>query len=174
LFISAVTAGLLLIFKSAYRRQRLLTFFNPTEDPLGASYHIRQVLIALGAGGLFGIGLGQSRQKYQFLPEATSDSIFAIIAEETGFLGAVLVIIIFLAIFFRGLSIAQNAKDDFGRLLASGIVGWVGIQTLVNLAAMVSLIPLTGLPLPFVSYGGSSLIVALTSIGILLSISRFS
>jgi len=169
---TAVLAVLLMIFKSPYRRERLVTFFNPAKDPLGSSYHIRQVLISLGAGGIFGIGLGQSRQKYQFLPEATSDSIFAIIGEETGFLGAGLVVFIFLFIVLRGIKIAQNTDNKFGKLLALGISGWIGIQTMVNLGAMVALIPLTGLPLPFLSYGGSSLIVTLASIGILLSISR--
>jgi cell division protein FtsW len=167
-----ILAGMLMIFSSSYRKSRLLTFLDPSRDPLGSSYHIRQVLIALGAGGLWGLGLGRSRQKYAFLPEATSDSIFAIIAEEIGFLGAAFISLIFLIILLKGLLISKQAPDRFGQLLSGGIVGWLGIQTLINLGAMVVLVPLTGLPLPFISYGGSSLIVALSGMGILLSISK--
>lgn len=165
-------AGLGLILYSPYRRERLLTFFNPTRDPLGASYHIRQVLIALGSGGIFGLGLGQSRQKYEYLPAATTDSIFAVIAEELGFIGASLVILAFLVLIWRGIRIAKDAPDEFGRLLATGITAWIGFQALVNLSAMVALVPLTGVPLPFISYGGSSLVLALTGVGILLNISK--
>jgi cell division protein FtsW len=165
-------AGLLAILKSPYRKERLLTFLNPAQDPLGSSYHIRQVLIALGSGGLFGLGLGQSRQKYEYLPEATTDSIFAIIAEEIGFLGSAFVIFLLFLVIFRGLKIARQAPDSFSKLTAAGICFWVGLQILINLGAMVALIPLTGLPLPFISYGGSSLVVVLISMGILLNISR--
>jgi len=169
----AVLSGLGLIFSSSYRKDRLLTFLNPTRDPLGASYHIRQILIALGSGGIFGLGLGQSRQKYEYLPEAATDSIFAVIAEETGFIGGALIILAFLFLIWRGLKIAQHAPDEFGRLLAAGITTWLGFQAFINLAAMVALVPLTGLPLPFISYGGSSLVLNLTAAGILLNISRF-
>lgn len=165
-------AGLGLIFFSPYRRERLLTFLNPGRDPLGASYHIRQALIALGSGGLFGLGLGQSRQKYEFLPAVTTDSIFAVIAEEIGFIGGSLVILIFLILIWRGIKIARSAGDEFGQLLATGITAWIGLQALVNFAAMVALVPLTGVPLPFISYGGSSLVLALTGMGILLNISK--
>lgn len=165
-------AGLGLILYSPYRRERLLTFLNPTRDPLGASYHIRQILIALGSGGIFGLGLGQSRQKYEYLPAATTDSIFAVIAEETGFIGASLVILAFLVLIWRGIEIARDAPDEFGLLLATGITSWIGLQALVNLSAMVALVPLTGVPLPFISYGGSSLVLALTGVGILLNISK--
>ena len=161
-----------MIFSSAYRKSRFLTFLDPSKDPLGSSYHIRQVLIALGAGGIFGLGLGQSRQKYEFLPEATTDSIFAIIAEELGFIGTSVVILIFLIILIKGLLITKRTTDKFGRLLAGGITGWIGIQTFINLGAMVALMPLTGLPLPFISYGGSSLVVVLTGMGILLNIAK--
>lgn len=157
---------------SEYRRARIFTFLNPSSDPLGTSYHIRQILIALGSGGLFGVGLGQSRQKYLFLPEPTTDSIFAIIGEELGFLGASLVLCAFLFFIVRGLIIASRLEARFSRLLAAGIVGWIGSQAFVNLAAMVALIPLTGVPLPFVSYGGSSLVAALSGVGILLSLSK--
>lgn len=165
-------AGLGLIFSSSYRKERLMTFLNPARDPLGTSYHIRQILIALGSGGVFGLGLGQSRQKYEYLPAATTDSIFAVIAEELGFVGGFLLVLVFLLLIWRGMKIAQQAPDEFGRLLATGITAWIGLQALVNLAAMVALVPLTGVPLPFISYGGSSLVLALTGAGILLNISR--
>ncbi|PIS09139.1 putative lipid II flippase FtsW [Candidatus Beckwithbacteria bacterium CG10_big_fil_rev_8_21_14_0_10_34_10] len=168
----AILGGSLMILSSPYRKTRLLTFLNPTRDPLGSSYHIRQVLIALGSGGILGLGLGQSRQKYEYLPEVTTDSIFAIIAEELGFFGAALVVFVFLIIVLKGIQIARNAPDKFSKLLAAGISGWIGIQVLVNLGAMVALIPLTGLPLPFISYGGSSLVVVLSGVGVLLSIGK--
>lgn len=167
-----ILTGAILILSSGYRKERFLTFLDISRDPLGASYHIRQVLLALGAGGLWGLGIGASRQKYEYLPEAMTDSIFAIIAEELGFIGGVVLLIIFLVIIFKGIKIAQEAPDRFGQLLAIGITSWIGIQTLVNLASQVALVPLTGVPLPFISYGGSSLVVALTGMGILLNISR--
>lgn len=157
---------------SPYRFRRLVTFFKPHVDPLGASYHVRQILLALGSGGLTGIGFGKSRQKHLFLPEATTDSIFAIVAEEVGFLGAVVVIFAFLFIIYRGYLAAKRAPDRFGRLLAFGITSYFAIQTMVNLSAMVVLLPLTGVPLPLLSYGGSSLVITLTGMGILLNISR--
>lgn len=166
--------GIGLIWLSPYRRARLLTFLNPAADPLGSSYHVRQVLLALGSGGLTGVGLGQSRQKYQYLPEATTDSIFAVVAEEIGFIGGVVVIGAFLLLIYRGLMVAARAQDEFGRLASAGIISWLAIQTLVNLAAMVALVPLTGIPLPLISYGGSSLIVTLVSLGLLISISRYN
>ena len=155
-----------------YRFARLTTFFNPKEDPLGASYQIRQILLALGSGGILGVGLGKSRQKYEYLPEANTDSIFAIIGEELGFVGSVVIIGLILAAVWRGFRIAKRAPDSFGKLLAAGIASWIAIQAGVNLSAMVALVPLTGIPLPFISYGGSSLIVLLVSVGILLNISK--
>ena len=165
-------SGLGLIFASPYRKQRLLTFFNPTSDPLGASYHIRQILIALGSGGVLGVGIGRSRQKYEYLPEATTDSIFAVIAEEVGFIGSAVVVLLFLLLIYRGFTLAKNAPNPFSQLLAGGITSWIGIQALLNLAAMVALVPLTGVPLPFISYGGSSLVTLLTGVGLLLNVSR--
>ena len=162
----------LLIILSPYRKDRLLTYFEMTEDPLGKGYHIRQVLLGLGSGGLFGVGIGQSRQKYLFLPEASTDSIFSIILEELGFLGGVVLIFMFLYFIFRGLRIVKNAPDDFSRVLALGIVAWLGGQAFLNMAAMTALLPLTGIPLPFFSYGGSSLVMVLVSCGILLNISK--
>lgn len=164
--------GLGLIFLSPYRRERVLTFFNPSRDPLGASYHIRQILLALGSGGLFGLGLGQSRQKYEYLPEAATDSIFAVIAEELGFIGGFLLIVVFLLLIWRGFKVAKEAPDKFGSLLAIGIISWIGFQTLINLSAIAALVPLTGVPLPFISYGGSSLVLILIASGILVNISK--
>lgn len=155
-----------------YRFSRITSFLHPETDPLGASYQIRQVLIGLGSGGVFGVGLGKSRQKYEYLPEANTDSIFAIIGEEIGIVGAVAVMSLYIFLIWRGFRIAKRAPDLFGKLLASGVAALVGIQTSLNLAAMVSLIPLTGVPLPLISYGGSSLVILLTGIGILLNISR--
>ncbi len=166
-------SGLGLILSSAYRKARLLTFLNPSADPLGSSYHIRQALIAIGSGGWWGLGLGQSRQKYQFLPQVSTDSIFAIIAEELGFLGASLLVIVLLFFIYKAFKIARLAPDNFTKLLATGIATFIGIQTIINLSAMLSLLPLTGVPLPFISYGGSSLIVTLAGVGLLLNVSRF-
>ena len=159
---------------SPYRLRRITTFLNPESDPLGASYQIRQVILALGSGGWFGVGIGKSRQKYEYLPEANTDSIFAIIGEELGFVGATAIILCFLFLVWRGFRIAKRAPDAFGRYLAAGITSWIAIQAVVNLASMVALVPLTGVPLPLVSYGGSSLIILLSGIGILANISRQS
>lgn len=169
-----VVGSLILILASDYRRDRLLTFLSQAEDPLGKSYHIRQILLALGAGGIFGVGLGQSRQKYLFLPETATDSIFAVIAEELGFLGASIVIICFMIFVFRAIKIASFAPDRFSKVLASGIAAWIGGQTLLNIGSMVAVVPLTGIPLPFLSYGGSSLIMVLAATGILLNISKYT
>jgi cell division protein FtsW len=166
--------GITLILLSPYRLNRLKTFMDPSVDPLGASYHVRQVLIALGSGGVYGQGIGRSRQKYQYLPEATTDSIFAVIAEETGFIGAMIVILVLLMLIRRGLKITMEASTGFSKLLAGGITSWFAYQTLINLSAMVALLPLTGVPLPFISYGGSSLVTMLLSSGIMLNISKDS
>lgn len=165
--------GFLLIWSSDYRRRRLLTFLNPSFDPQGASYHIRQILIALGSGGFWGQGMGKSRQKYEYLPMATTDSIFAVIAEEVGFLGSLVIILLFLFLIYRGFKTGRLAPDNFGQLLATGITGWIGLQFFINLAAIVALAPFTGIPLPLISYGGSSAVITLFSLGILLNISRF-
>lgn len=172
LTIGGLLSGLGLILSSAYRKERLLTFLNMGRDPLGSSYHIRQVLLALGAGGLWGLGVGASRQKFEYLPEAMTDSIFAIIAEEFGFLGSTLIILLLFYVVIRGFIIAKGAPDKFGQLLAIGISSWFGIQILVNLASQVALVPLTGIPLLFISYGGSSLVITMMAVGILLNISR--
>lgn len=159
-------------FLSSYRRQRLLAFFDPFADPQGYSYHIYQILIALGSGGFWGLGIGESRQKFAYIPEVTTDSIFSVIGEEFGFLGGMILILIFGYLILRGFRIAQKSEDKFGQYLGLGLVLWLGTQIVVNLAAMVSLIPLTGVPLPFISYGGSALLSNLLAVGILLNISR--
>lgn len=174
--IAGVIAGVsafLLIILSPYRRDRLLTFFEITRDPLGKSYHIRQILLALGSGGVFGVGLGASRQKFLFLPESTTDSIFAVIAEELGLIGAFAIIILFVYFLFKGLRIAGKAPDKFSQMTAVGITAWISGQAFLNIASMVAVVPLTGIPLPFFSYGGSSLVMILAGCGILLSISRY-
>jgi cell division protein FtsW len=163
----------LLAVVAPYRFARVTTFFNHAQDPLGSSYQIHQVLIGLGSGGWTGLGIGKSRQKYEYLPEANTDSIFAIIGEEIGFLGAATVVSMFLFIVWRGFRIANRSPDAFSRLLALGLSSWIAIQTLINLGAMVRIIPITGVPLPFVSYGGSSLIVLFAGMGILLNISTY-
>ncbi len=173
IMIPVLIAGVFgLAVASPYRFARLTTFFNPENDPLGASYHIRQATIALGSGGLYGVGIGSSRQKYEYLPEANTDSIFAIIGEEIGFIGAVLLIGAFVFLIWRGFRIARRTDDQFGRLLALGITSWIAYQVIMNIAAMVALIPLTGVPMPLLSYGVSSLIVVIAGLGILVNISK--
>lgn len=165
------------IFTSPYRRERLLTLFTgpqTSEESLSSGYHKRQILISLGSGGLFGLGIGQSRQKYQYLPEVAADSIFAILGEELGFLGTTSFILLFTYLLYQGFLIAKSAPDDFSRLLSVGITSWLGLQFFINVAAMTQLIPLTGIPIPLVSYGGSSMIFALSGLGILANISKYS
>lgn len=166
-------AGLGLILLEPYRAARLFSFLN-LHSLDNVSYHVKQILIALGSGGLLGVGAGNSLQKYAYLPENVTDSIFAIIAEEFGFLGASVLILLYLILIWRGFRIAMHAKDTFGKLLAGGIIGFLGFQIALNLSAMTMLVPLTGVPLPFISYGGSALIINLCAIGILLNISRAS
>lgn len=163
-----------LIISAPFRVKRIMAFLDPFADPQGYSYHILQILIALGSGGLLGVGVGGSRQKFAYIPEVTTDSIFSIVGEEFGFLGALVVISLFAFFAFRGFRIAKSAPDTFGKLLASGLILWLVIQVAVNLAAMVSLMPLTGVPLPFISYGGSALVANLVAVGILLNISKQS
>lgn len=167
-----VTAGMFIIKLSPYRAKRLEDFLNINQSIENSSYHVKQILIALGSGGIAGVGLGNSLQKYAYLPETTTDSIFAIIAEELGFIGATGIIILFIIIAWRGFYIAGMAKDNFGKLLAGGITTFLTVQTIINLGALTALFPLTGIPLPFISYGGSALIIDLCSIGILLNISK--
>ena len=166
--------GFIFVKLSPYRTKRLEAFLNLDSEIESSSYHVRQILIALGAGGLTGVGLGNSLQKYAYLPESTTDSIFAIIAEELGFVGATAIIIFYIFIYARCFNISVKAKENFGKLLGGGITTFLAVQTLINLAAQTALVPLTGIPLPFISYGGSALIVDLCAIGILLNISKKS
>lgn len=155
---------------SPYRFARITSFLNPEADPLKSSYHVRQAIISLGSGGFMGVGLGNSRQKYSYLPEASTDSIFAIIGEELGFVGAAGFIVILYYFYSRCFQITKAVEDPFGRLLGLGILAWLTLQTIINLGSMVALMPLTGVPLPFISYGGSALVVELTGFGIVLNI----
>ncbi|MCL5410883.1 MAG: putative lipid II flippase FtsW [Patescibacteria group bacterium] len=155
-----------------YRLERFLTFLNPENNSLGAGYHIRNALIAIGSGGMLGLGFGQSKQKYLYLPEAHTDSIFAIISEELGFVRAIVIILVFAFIAVRGYKIAAKVPDTFSRLVACGITTWFLSQMFINIGAMFSILPLTGVPLPFVSYGGSSLVILLAAVGVLVNISK--
>ncbi|MBU1167665.1 putative lipid II flippase FtsW [Patescibacteria group bacterium] len=171
---SGIGAILILIKMAPYRMARFTVFLNPELDPQGIGYQINQVLLAIGSGGLLGRGLGRSIQKYNYLPEATGDSIFAIIAEELGFVRIVLIILLFAALTIIGYQISKNAPDMFGKILAAGITTWLGFQAFVNIAAMLTLVPLTGIPLPFISYGGTALLSSLAAVGILINIARQS
>ncbi len=164
---------LVLIIVSPYRLRRVTTFIDPESDPLGASFHIRQIVIALGNGGLLGQGIGNSRQRFSYIPEASTDSIFSIIAEEVGFVGCVTIILLF-ALFLRLIHqiCAKVPVGSYDYLLAHGILIWLGVQIILNLSAVVALVPLTGVPLPFFSYGGTSLVMVLSVIGILIGIGR--
>lgn len=170
--VGVALAGLLIVV-APYRAERLKTFLNPGTDPLGAGYQINQISIAIGSGGLWGLGFGQGKLKYLgYVPEVHTDSIFAVVVEELGFVRSLLVLAAFVVLIMRGYRIARGAPDTFGRLLGAGMITLITVQILVNLAAILHLIPLTGVPLPFISYGGSSLIATFAAIGILLSISR--
>lgn len=162
----------LAIFSAEYRKRRFLAFLNPWADPLDTGFHIIQSLYALGSGGLFGLGLGQGRQKFFYLPEQHTDFIFAVLGEELGFVGTVLVIALFALFAWRGYRIAVRAPDAFACLLAAGITSMIVLQAAVNIGVVTASIPITGIPLPFVSFGGSSLIFSMTGVGILLNISR--
>ncbi len=162
----------LLVVIAPYRLNRLKVFFDPTLDPLGTSYQINQSILAIGTGGLGGLGLGHSRQKFNYLPEVSGDAIFAIIAEELGLILSILLIGLFVGLAHKGLSIAEHAPDEFGHLVAVGLSLWILSQTLINISAAAGLIPFTGVPLPFVSYGGTAMLIALSGMGILVSISR--
>jgi len=164
------TLGLVAVWLEPYRRARLFSFLNPWQDAQGAGFQTVQAMIGLGSGGIFGVGLGQSVQKANYLPEAHTDMIFAIIGEELGLVGATAVIVAYCAFAYAGLKIALGCKDPFGKRLAAGLTALVCGQAAINLSAVMGLAPLTGIPLPFVSYGGSSLVVALGCVGILLNI----
>jgi cell division protein FtsW len=170
--ISGVVASLL-ILTGEYRTDRIFAFISAEDDPTGRGFHTLQMLIALGSGGWHGLGLGASRQKFFYVPGAHTDGIFAIIGEELGFIGCMIVIALFALLIARGFRVILRARDDFGSLLAVGIVSWIGFQALINIGGITRMLPLTGIPLPFLSYGGSALMAMLAAVGILLSISRY-
>lgn len=163
-----------LVFFTPYLQERVKTFINPSVDPQGSSYQIQQSLIAIGSGGVFGRGFGQSIQKFSYLPEPQGDSIFAVLGEELGFVGAVAIIILYMLFALRGLRIANRSPDLFSRLLVSGIVIMITAQSFMNIASIVGVFPLTGVPLVFMSHGGTSLLIDLIAVGIVLQISKFS
>jgi cell division protein FtsW len=171
----AATAAVLFLSLSAdYRRARVTAFLDPWADPLNTGYQSLQSMVGLASGGLFGLGHGASRSKWGFLPNAHTDFIFAIIGEELGLVGAALVVAMFCALGWVGVRIAQRAPDRFGTLLAAGITTWFLVQAFINIGAVVSVLPITGVPLPFVSFGGSSLLVSMASAGLLANIARQS
>ncbi|OGY71186.1 MAG: cell division protein FtsW [Candidatus Jacksonbacteria bacterium RIFCSPHIGHO2_02_FULL_44_25] len=172
IFVFVIILGFGILIKAApYRLSRISAYLNPREDQLGASYQINQSLIGIGSGGILGRGIGQSKQKYHYLPEVAGDSIFAVIAEELGFIGTSGFIIFYLYFIIHGFRLGKRALNPFGKYMICGIMSWFASQMLINIGAMVGLLPLTGLPLPFVSYGSSALIVTLSGIGVVMNVS---
>lgn len=161
-----------LIATSKYRMARLMIFLNPSLDPNNSGYQINQAMLAIGTGGIFGLGFGQSRQKFNYLPEAASDSIFAVTVEELGFIRGSLIVLLFVNLAIQGYRVAQKAPDVFSRLLATGITTWIAAQAFLNISAMLSIVPLTGVPLPFISMGSTSTVMLMFAVGILLNISK--
>jgi len=174
LAMSGITAVFYFIFTSDYRRERFTAFIDPWSDPLDSGYHIIQSLLALGSGGFFGVGIANSKQKYLYLPEPGTDFIFAVLGEELGFLGVFVVLSLYLLFFWRGIRAAFRAPDFFGTLLAIGLTSMIIIQVFINIGVVSATIPVTGITLPFISYGGSSVFIMLTGVGILLNISANS
>lgn len=170
---AAGLGGLFILIKiSPYRAARFTTFLHPELDPQGIGYHINQAFLAIGSGGFFGRGFGLSRQKFQYLPEVIGDSIYAVIAEELGFIFSALLVLGFFYLLYRGYKIAEKAPDDFGKYLTVGVISWIAIQAFFNIGAMVGVLPLTGVPLPFISQGGSALAIAMAACGIVINVSR--
>jgi cell division protein FtsW len=165
-------AASVLIMSSGYRADRLFAFIRAEDDPSGIGFHTLQLLIALGSGGIHGLGLGASRQKFFYMPGSHTDGVFAVVGEELGFIGAMGVLILFAVLVYRGFRVVLNARDDFGALLATGIICWIAYQALINVGGITRAIPMTGIPMPFLSYGGSALAALLAAVGILLSVSR--
>lgn len=174
IMISGFIAMGLFAVSAEYRLKRVMTLLNPGANPLGEGWQVTQSLYALGSGGIFGVGLGQSTQNKLYIPEPQNDFIYATIGEELGFIGAVIVIMLFLILIYRGLKIASSSNDLFATLLASGISAMIAIQVFVNIGVVSAILPATGIALPFISYGGNSLIMMMSSVGILLSISRYN
>ncbi len=165
--------ALVAVKMAPYRLSRFLVFLNPNIDMRGAGYHLNQALIAVGSGGIFGLGLGQSRQKYGYLPEVSGDSIFAIMAEEIGFILCLLFIFLVFLLVSQGIKLARSCNDKYSRVLVSGIIVWIGFQSFINIGSVIGLMPMTGVPLPFVSYGGTAMIINLAAMGILFNVSKF-
>lgn len=172
LFLLVFAAGITFTVTESYRMKRLLSFLDPWKDPKGDGYQLIQSLLALGSGGILGMGIGKSRQKCYYIPEPHNDFIFSIIGEELGLIGCIIIICLFLVFIWRGIRTAVRAKDIFGTLLAIGITGVIAIQAIINIAVVTGSMPVTGVPLPFISYGGSSLVFNLIAMGVLLNISR--
>ncbi len=171
-FLIGITGIALIIKVAPHAMNRVLVLFDPSYDPMGIGFQIKQISIAIGSGGLFGSGFGLGQQRMGYLPETISDTIFAVFAEETGFLGGLFLIILFILFLWAGFKISRNSIDKFSSLTAAGIASWIIIQTFVNIGAMLGIFPLTGVALPFISYGGSHLITELAAVGLLLNISR--
>lgn len=171
-----ILIGLIILFISIqiapYRLDRITAFFNPHIDPQGTSYHISQAKLAIGSGGIVGLGIGKSRQKFHYLPEVSGDSIFAVLAEELGFVFSILLLYLFFNLAIRGFRIARDSPDEFGKLLTVGIISWITFQALINIGAMVGIVPLTGLPLPFISFGGSAMAIVMFACGVIVNISK--
>lgn len=174
LLFGGLASFLLLINTAGYRMNRIIVYLHPELDPRGIGYQINQALLAVGSGGFWGLGFGRSRQKFQYLPEPAGDSIFAIIAEELGFWRSSLLVLLFALIAWRGFAIARRTPDTFGRLLAVGITTWIVAQAFINIGSILAVTPLTGIPLPFISYGGTSLASLMLASGVLLNISRYT
>jgi cell division protein FtsW len=171
---SALLVMWILVKAAPYRAQRFLAFMDPSVDARGISYQVNQALLAIGSGGFWGLGFGQSRQKYSYLPEPIGDSIFAIMSEELGFIRICAILFLFLFLAYRGFKVARAAPDIFGKLVATGITSWLIMQAVINIGGIIGLMPLTGIPLTFISYGSTSLLISLASMGILLNISRYA
>lgn len=167
-----VSAAVIFTVGEPYRRDRMLNFIDPWKDPMGNGYQLIQSFYALGAGGITGLGLGQSRQKTLYMPEPHNDFIFAIIGEELGLIGCLCIITLFIVFIWRGIKVAMSAKDTYGTLLAIGITSVIAVQSLINIAVVTGSMPVTGVPLPFISYGGTSLVINMAAMGVLLNISR--
>lgn len=167
-----ILVAILAMFRP-YIKDRIISFIDPSTDPLGSSYQIQQSLIAVGSGGIAGRGFGQSIQKFEYLPEPIGDSIFAVFAEEFGFVGTVILVTLITSFVFRGYKIATHSQDQFGMLIVVGIVTVIGLQAYLNIAAMLGLAPILGLPLPFISHGGTALLATLASVGIVLNVSKY-
>jgi len=171
---SGVVMFTVLVAVAGYRTDRILALISPESDPSGLGFQTLQMLLALGSGGISGLGLGVSRQKFFYVPGAHTDGVMAILGEELGFIGVMVVLGLFGLLLWRGLRIARRAADPFGSLLAAGVLAWIGFQTVINVGGITQRLPLTGIPLPFLSYGGSAMVMTLTAVGVLLSVSRYA